>query len=190
METIEELMVHLDGATPETVHKMAREKGSLAVRLAMLGLAAVRKAQSPLWWGYPPGIFIGYKWNGKPMQDLVAGLAEHIRGLGYRAYLDIENLDQGADAYFQIPQFIVSLQECSFYVLLLTELSGDMISARKNKTSWIFDEHQHAIRLVNSGRLFIVPVLVEPDGAIDAYRMDQMIDLTATPGDSQSLRVS
>jgi hypothetical protein len=183
MENIEDLMIQLDGADSETVNRIAWEKGSLPVRLAMLGIASVRKGVSPLWWGYPPGVFIGYKWYGKPMHDLVVGLAEHIRGLGYRAFLDAENLDQDADAYFQIPKFITSLQDCTFYVLLLTELSADMITARKHKTTWIFDEVQHAISLVNSGRLFIVPVLLEPKGLTDDFTPERVIDLTATPRD-------
>ena len=187
MKSIQDLMIELDGADPETVNRIAWQEGSLPVRLAMLGLASIRKGQSPLWWGYPPGVFIGYKWNGQPMHDLVAGLAEHVRGLGYRAFLDVENLDEDADAYFRIPGFITALQDCTFYLLLLTELSGDMLSARKGKTTWIFDEYQHAVRLVNSGRLFIVPVLLEPKGAIDAFTAEQVIDLTATPRDLGAL---
>ncbi len=183
MESIEDLMIQLDGADSETVNRIAWEKGSLPVRLAMLGLASIRKDENPLWWGYPPGVFIGYKWAGKPVHDLVVDLAEHIRGLGYRAFLDVENLDESADAYFKIPQFITSLQDCLFYVLLLTELSADMITARKGKTTWIFDEHQHAVRLVNSGRLIIVPVLLEPKGTTDDYTRDNTIDLTAIPRD-------
>jgi hypothetical protein len=183
MESIEDLMRQLDGADPETVKRIAWEKGSLPVRLAMLGLASVRKGNSPLWWGYPPGVFIGYKWEGKALHDLVLALAEHVRSAGYRAFLDVENLDEGADAYFQIPGFITSLQDCTFYVLLLTQLSADMIAARKGKTTWIFDEYQHAVRLTNSGRLFIVPVLLEPGGATDPFTPPRVIDLTAAPRD-------
>jgi hypothetical protein len=188
IKTIKELMIELDGADPETVNRIAWKEGSLPVRLAMLGLASIRKGESPLWWGYPPGVFIGYKWSGKPMHDLVVGLAEHVRGLGYRAFLDVENLDEDADAYFRIPEFITSLQDCSFYVLLLTELSADVLTARKGKTTWIFDEYQHAVRLVNSGRLIIVPVLLEPKGMTDAFTPEQVIDLTATPRDFGKLR--
>jgi len=181
MTNIEDLMIELDGADPETVNRIAWREGSLPVRLAMLGLASIRKQERPLWWGYPPGVFIGYKWSGKPMHDLVVGLADHIRGLGYRAFLDVESLDEDADAYFKIPQFITSLQDCAFYVLLLTESSADMLAARHNKTTWIFDEYQHAGRLTNSGRLFIVPVSVEPKGLIDPFTPQTVIDLTSTP---------
>ena len=183
MEAIQELMIELDGADPETVNRIAWEKGSLPVRLAMLGLASVRKSANSLWWGYPPGVFIGYKRSGEAMHEFVVSLAEHIRGLGYRAFLDSENLDEDADAYFEIPTFITSLQDCTFYLLLLTELSADMIAARKGKTTWIFDEYQHAVRLANSGRLVIIPVLLEPEGMIDTFTADQVIDLTADPHD-------
>jgi hypothetical protein len=183
MDDIQKLMIQLDGADLETVNRIAWENGSLPVRLAMLGLASIRKGESPLWWGYPPGVFVGYKWNGKPMHDFVVGLAGHIRGLGYRVFLDVEELDRDADAYFRIPGFITSLQDCSFYVLLLTELSADIITARRGKTTWIFDEYQHACRLVNCGRLIIVPVLLEPNGLTDYFTPENVIDLTANPRD-------
>ena len=178
MDRIEDLMIELYGADPETVNRIAWEKGSLPVRLAMLGLASIRKGDSPLWWGYPPGVFISYKWDGEPMRDLVTDLAEHVRELGYQAFLDVENLDEDVDAYFQIPKFITSLQDCTFYVLLLTELSADLMTGRKGKTTWIHDEYQHAVRLANSGRLNIVPVLLEPKGTTDYYTLDNVIDLT------------
>jgi hypothetical protein len=183
LKRIQDLMVELDGADPETVQRIAWQEGSLPVRLAMLGLASVRKAESPLWWGCPPGVFIGYKWEGEPMRQTAMAIADHVRGLGYEAHLDVENLDADADAYFQIPQFITALQDCSFYVLLLTEQSADMITARKGKTSWLFDEYQHAVRLANAGRLFIVPVLLEPGGMSDMFAPEHLIDLSATPGD-------
>lgn len=188
MKTIQDLMIELDGADPETVKRIAWKEGSLPVRLAMLGLASIHKGESSLWWGYPPGVFIGYKWNGQPMHDLVVSFAEHVRGLGYRAFLDLENLDEDADAYFRIPEFITSLQNCQFYVLLLTELSGDMLTARKHKTTWIFDEYQHAARLMNSGRLFIIPVLLEPKGRTDMFGPEEVIDLTANPKDFGKLQ--
>lgn len=187
MKDFRDLMIELEGADPDEVNRIASKEGSLPVRLAMLGLASSRKEESPLWWGYPPGVFIGYKWSGKNIHDLVVELASHIRGLGYRAFLDVENLDENADAYFRIPQFITSLQDCTFYVLLLTELSADMITARKGKTTWIFDEYQHAVRLVNSGRLAIIPVLLEPEGVTDFFTPERVIDLTGAPRNFEKL---
>jgi hypothetical protein len=187
MESIESLMAQLDGADAETVNRIAWERGSLPVRLAMLGLASLRKAHGPLWWGYPPGVFISYKWDGAPMRELALDLAAHVRALGYRAYLDVENLDADADAYFQIPQFIASLQDCTFYVLLLTERSADLMTARKGKTTWIHDEYQHAVRLASAGRLVVVPVLLEPGGMTTDFTPDRVLDLTADRRDFTAL---
>lgn len=178
MDSIQDLMVELDGADAETVNRIAWQKGSLPVRVAMLGLAAIRKETSPLWFGYPPGVFISYKWAGQSTRDLVLAMADHVRGLGYRSFLDLENLDEDADGYFQVPAFIAALQECTFYVLLLTELSADLMTGRRGKTSWIHEEYQHAVRLANSGRLVVVPVLLEPNGATDSFTSANSIDLT------------
>jgi hypothetical protein len=183
METIHDLMVQLDGADAETVNRLAWEKGSLPVRLAMLGLASARKTTSPLWYGYPPGVFISYKRTGETTRKLVAALADHIRGLGYRAFLDVESLDDDADPYFKVPAFIASLQDCTFYVLLLTELTADLMTGRRGKTSWIHDESQHALRLTNAGRLVVVPVMLEPGGATDSFSTANSIDLTANDRD-------
>jgi hypothetical protein len=187
MESIQDLMAELDGADEETVKRIAWEKGSLPVRLAMLGLAAIRKGRSPLWYGYPPGVFISYKWAGEPIQKLVLALAGHLRDLGYRAFLEVENLDEDADAYFQIPQFITSLQDCTYYLLLLTELSAGLMTGRKGKTTWIHDEYQHALRLVNQGRLVLIPVLLEPDGTTEFFGRDDVVDLTADQRDFRKL---
>jgi hypothetical protein len=64
-------MLELEGADPETVSRVAWERGSLPVRLALLGLASIRNGGDPLWWGYPPGVLISYKWDGAAMRGLM-----------------------------------------------------------------------------------------------------------------------
>lgn len=187
MEDIRSLMLELDGADAETVERIAMERGSLPVRLAMLGLASVRRGEDPLWWGYPPGVFISYKREGEAMRGLVTSVADHVRSLGYRPFLDVEHLDDEADAYFQIPTFITSLQECTFYLLLLNRASLRLIYAGGGKTTWIHDEFQHALRLVKAGRLIMVPILLEPEGMPGFFDATQVIDLTAEPRDLAAL---
>lgn len=187
MYDIRSLMVELAGADPETVNRIAWEKGSLPVRLAMLGLAAIKRGSSPLWYSYPPGVFISYKWADGPISEYVLDLATHLQELGCRAYLDRENLDRDADAYFSIPRFITSMQECTYYILLLTELCADLMTARKGWTSWIHDEYQHAARLVNSGRLVIIPILLEPNGTTEYFTRNNVIDLTPNWRDFRKL---
>ncbi len=188
LETLQELMIRLDGATREEVDQTAMKYGSLPTRLAMLGLASIRKGNSSLWWGYPPGVFISYKWAGDEMHKYAKELAEYIRGLGYRAYLDIENLDAEADAYFQIPEFITSMQYCTFYLLLLTEQAADFIFARKGKTTWIHEEYQHAVRMTNAGRLIMVPVLAEEGDFTEVFPKSATLDLTNGTDDFPKLK--
>ncbi|HEY0004365.1 MAG TPA: toll/interleukin-1 receptor domain-containing protein [Pyrinomonadaceae bacterium] len=175
---LEELMIELYDANHEQIQAALREYGTLPVRLAMLGIASSKKESSPFYYGSPPGVFISYKWDGEPMRQYVTALASHIRSRGYRVFLDVEELDENADNYTAVPQFITSVQECSYYVLLLTEKTADFITARKHKTSWIFDEFQHALRLVNAGRLLLVPLLVEEGGINDILTREMVIDIS------------
>ena len=107
---LQDLMVKLFDATPDQIRAAVREYGSLSVRLAMLGVAASKRVNSPLYYGYPPGVFISYKWDGEPMKQYVKTLATHLRSRGYRAFLDVDELDANADNYSSVPQFITSLQ--------------------------------------------------------------------------------
>ena len=178
MYEISNLMAELENADADVVERTAQERGSLPVRLAMLGLAVIRKGSSPLWNGYPPGVFISYKWADEALTQFVGDLAEHLRRLGYRAFLDRENVDADADTQFSVPAFVASLQDCSYYLLLLTEWCADLMSGRRGKTSWIFDEYQQAIRLVNDGRLVVIPVLMESGGLTDFFTSDRVVDVT------------
>ena len=187
MRTLQELMAELFDADQDRIQAAAREHGTLSVRLAMLGIASSKKASSPFWYGYPPGVFISYKWDGEAMRSYVLALASHLRGRGYSPFLDVEELDARADNYFSVPQFIVSLQECVYYLLLLTERTADYISARGGQTSWIFDEWQHAVRLVNAGKLVLIPLLLEEGGTTDLFTREMVVDLSGDRYDFSAL---
>ena len=82
-----------------------------------------------------------------------------------------------------------SVRRCSSapILLLLTELSADLMTARKGKTTWIHDEYQHAVRLVNQGRLVLIPVLLEPGGTTEFFSPDNVVDLTADQRDFRKI---
>jgi hypothetical protein len=178
MITLQEIMAELLDADADRIAAAVLTYGPLPVRLAMLGIASTKKGESPVYYGYPPGVFLSYKWEGEAMQSYVKALASYLRGRGYLPFLDIENLDSNADDYFAVPQFITSLQQCVYYLLLLTEQTADYVTARKHKTSWIFDEYQHAVRLVNSGRMILIPLLLEEGGITEFFGRDRVVDLS------------
>lgn len=175
---LQQLMIDLFDANPEQVQAAVREYGTLSVRLAMLGVASSKREANTLYYGYPPGVFISYKWDGEAMKQYVMSVASHLRSRGYRAFLDVEELSADADDYSSVPQYISSIQECVYYVLLLTEKTASYITARHGQTSWIFDEYQHAIRLQTAGRLIFIPLLLEEEGTTDFFTRDIVVDMT------------
>ncbi len=161
----------------EKIVEAVEQYGNLPVKIALLGLATEKRVYSPYWVGCPPGVFLSYKWNGPESKAYVARIHSYLSELGYRVYYDQNELDENADTYTAVPQYISSIGDCQFYVLILTEKTADYITARNNKTSWIFDEYQQAVKLVNLGRLWLVPLLIEPKGAFGDYGQ-LCIDLT------------
>ena len=84
---------------------------------------------------------------------------------------------RGADTFTEVPAFISYVGESQYYVLVLTEKTADFITARNKKTSWIFDEYQQALILANSGKLQLVPLLVEENGVTDFFTKNSTINL-------------
>ena len=151
------------------------ERGSLPVRLAMLGLASSARTRARCG-GYPPAsssIQVEREAHARPR-----GRPRRTRSAdGLPGVPRCGEPREDADAYFRIPGFITSLQD-STSTSAAHELSADMLTARTNKTTWVFDEYQHAVRLVNSGRLFIVPCS-GTQGRPTRSRLEKVIDLTA-----------
>jgi len=158
---------------------MVREYGNLAVKIALLGIASRKKLYNPFWIGCPPGVFLSYKWNGPASKDYVQQIHDYLARLGYHVFFDKNELAEDADGYTSVPEYIANVANCQYYMLILTEKTADYITARTGKTSWIFDEYQQALMLVNEGRMFIVPLLVEEKGQTDYFTKQNCIDITA-----------
>lgn len=146
-----------------------KQYGNLPVKIALLALATEKRIYSPYWIGCPPGVFLSYKWNGPQSKAYVEKVHDYLIALGYNVYFDQIELDETADTYTEVPAYISHVGDCQYYVLILTRKTADYIKARNNKTSWIFDEYQQAVKLVNLGRLWLVPLLIEEEGKFDVY---------------------
>lgn len=180
MATISEIMELLRGKENDinAIIPIAKEHSSLSVKIALLGLACEKRIYNPHWIGCPPSVFLSYKWNGSQSRDYVALVHDYLVNKGYQVYFDKNELSEDADGYTQVPNYIAHVADCQYYVLILTEKTADYVTARKGKTSWIFDEYQQAVSLVNLGRLFLVPILVEENGLTDFFTKNNVIDLT------------
>ncbi len=179
MVSYEEIRKKIEGRESDRpyISEMIKQYGSLAVKIALLANASLKKLFNPYWIGCPPGVFLSYKWNGPESRDYVQAIHDYLTNLGYRAFFDRNELPEDADTYTEVPEFIANVANCQYYLLVLTEKTADYITARTGKTSWIFDEYQQAISLVNSGRMSVVPVLVEERGTTDFYSKENTISL-------------
>lgn len=162
----------------EAIIPLARTYSPLLVKQALLGIACQKRIYNPHWIGAPPSVFLSYKWNGPQSRDYVEVIHDYLVDKGYKVYFDRNELSEDADGFTEVPEYIAHVADCQYYLLILTEKTADYIAARTGKTSWIYDEYQQAINLVNQGRQFLVPVLIEPKGVTDFYTKDNVIDLT------------
>jgi TIR domain len=189
MKTFHEIMKELEGKESDIaeINKALHLYGNLAVKIALLGIAATKRLYNPWWIGCPPSVFLSYKWNGPASRDYVEKIHDYLTRQGYRVFFDRNELDENANTYTEVPEFISKVAEAQYYLLVLTEKTADYVDARHNKTSWIFDEYQQAVHLVNAGRLILVPLLVEENGATAFFTKDKTIDVTANPYDLSKL---
>lgn len=189
MISFDEIRKKLEGRESDRAYisGMIREYGNLAVKIALLSNASLKKLFNPYWIGCPPGIFLSYKWNGPDSRDYVQGIHDYLSALGYYVFFDRNELPEDADTYTEVPEFIANVANSQYYLLVLTEKTADYITARTGKTSWIFDEYQQAISLVNQGRMCVVPVLVEEGGVTDFFTKENTINLVKDRYDFKKL---
>ncbi|MGZ5189424.1 MAG: TIR domain-containing protein [Flavisolibacter sp.] len=179
MITIDEVRKKLEGRETDRAYisEMVKQYGNLSVKIALLANASIKKLFNPFWIGCPPGIFLSYKWNGPASRDYVQQLHDYLTGLGYHVFFDRNELSEDADTYTSVPEFISNVANCQYYLIVLTEKTAEYITARTGKTSWIFDEYQQAVTLVNNGRMGLVPVVVEEGGKTDFFTEENTINL-------------
>jgi len=179
MLSFEEIRNKLEGRETdrEYIISMVKEYGNLAVKIVLLGIASNKKLYNPFWIGCPPGVFLSYKWNGPASKEYVQQIHDYLIILGYHVYFDKNELDEDADGYTAVPEYIANVANCQYYMLILTEKTADYITARNGKTSWIFDEYQQAVSLVNKGRMLLVPLLIEENGETDFFTKQNTINL-------------
>ena len=170
--TIEDLMVQLDGADEATVKRIAWEVDRC--RCAWRCSASRRSARDTVHCGTAIRPACSSPTNGRRAhEEARVSRSPGTCGVsGTERSWTWEISTRGADAYFQIPQFITSLQDCTYYPAADRTLRGSH-DCPEGQTTWIHDEYQHAVRLVNQGRLVLIPVLLEPGGTTEFLQPGQ-----------------
>jgi hypothetical protein len=144
------------------LREVMRHFGALAARLTMLWIAFEDRQALPAVRNYPPAVFIAYKWGGPEHQAWVRDLAAELRRRGYQVLLDQDHLAVDASNFAEVPAYIARLVGSDVCLVVVTEQYLDLVEARQNKTSWVYDEFDVAARLADHGRLRICALWKDP----------------------------
>lgn len=93
--------------------------------------------------GYPPRVFISYRWEGDEHRAWVQRVAEAFRDSGHEVLFDKEQLP-GNCPHMDVPEYVARLADCHYVVMVVTPsyLESD---------TWVWDEINIAVTLRNQG---------------------------------------
>ncbi|MFC1555220.1 TIR domain-containing protein [candidate division KSB1 bacterium] len=174
--SFDELEGIVENASDEELYELRKEIGFLGVNLALFRVAIKNKLDMPKLCGYPPRIFISYRWESAEHKEWVKKLADYLENRGFYVYLDQNEKYNEEDLDREIPLFISSIAYCRYFLIVITNAYIDNIQARKGHTSWVFDEHQQALHLSEYNRIKFIGVIKEdselPGGCFKGNTID------------------
>jgi hypothetical protein len=133
--TVEELRVLLKDANIDTVRKYINIYGVLTVQIALLQNAMMEKLALPNIKGYPPQVFISYRWENEAHKLWVLKLARFLERSGFHVHFDQNDLDAKAGLQ-EVPAFVSSIAAAQYALVINSPGYIDRVTARKNQTSW------------------------------------------------------
>jgi TIR domain len=159
--TVDEMVRYVRSGGPDGLAAILKHYGTLNARLVTLRIALEDRLAQPRVKNHPPAVFVAYKWEKDAHNAWVHALAEELKRRGYDVLLDQDHLEHDASNYDAVPSYIARLVDCDFCLVVVTERYLDLVEARHDQTSWVFDEYQVATELHMQGRLQILAVLKE-----------------------------
>lgn len=129
------------------VEDTIRRVGNLGLARAALNSAVRDRASCPKIHGYPPTIFISYRWEDAEMKEWTWQLARHLERRGYRIYLDQDvQRDTGSNPIY-IGRYVALIVDCDVIVTVATPqyIAGIM------RRTWLFEERQLANLAIRRG---------------------------------------
>lgn len=174
----EELRVILKGADLATIKEYIKVYGVLTVRLALFHNAVLGKLQLPRIKGYPPGIFISYRWENEEHKHWVKKLAEYLKTSGFKVYFDQFQIESSHPEDFrEVPLFIATIASAQYALIINSTGYIDRVTARNNETSWVYDEFQQITYLVKAHKLKARGILVNGNEHLKLFDTFNMVDL-------------
>ncbi|GIF20152.1 tetratricopeptide (TPR) repeat protein/rubredoxin [Actinoplanes tereljensis] len=136
-ETLDDLVGTAPRPRPR-IEAAAKRAGSLRLRRAALW-SAVRELQDrPRTAGYPPRIFVSYRWEDEAVQQWCRRLTAHLRDRGYEVLLDLENLEEDlGPAGVNIAGYVARLVDVQAVLRIITRPYVDGLARE-----WLLAEDQ------------------------------------------------
>ena len=159
--------------------------GLQAIWIAALNNEIEVRLKRPRLHGYPPKIFISYRWADDEQKTWVKKLGLHLKNQGFEILLDQLEVpgptsEDVREHGLSVPEFVGKIADCKYIFIVITPRYCDVVnpkteSGEKNPNGWVFDEYQMALRLRKECLAQIIGILKEgeqiPDGC------DLLIDL-------------
>lgn len=184
-----DLAERIDINDPENLRFHLNSYGVLGVNLALLNQSINKKLRIPLTEGYPPTFFISYRWENEEHKEYVKYVAKTIENQGFKVHFDQNILEDEIkiENFNKVPEFVSSIADCHYFLMIITEKYIDNIIARKGKTSWVYDEQQNALYLQNNHRISLIGLVVEDDNDIDLLGSKYLINVSNNKYDLSKL---
>jgi hypothetical protein len=114
--------------------------------------------------GYPPAIFISYKWSDEKHSNWIRKLVKYLEAANFHVYVDYKADKLVKDTFENVPEFLGKIAKSQYFLIIATKDYLDFILAQDGKTSWVFDENQQALTLSNENMLKIIGITFPNEG--------------------------
>lgn len=156
---LEDLLTREDG-TMMSVKEAVKYYGNRGVWIAALNSEIRDKLRRPRLKGYPPRIFISYRWESEEHKAWVRKLASRLRERGFEVLLDQFQSMEGSR--LNVPKYVSSIAECHYFVIIITSGYCEVVDrSGKGPDGWVFDEYQTALSFSKGALIKIICILKE-----------------------------
>jgi len=141
IETLDDLLRQPDGKRL-SIREALGLFGYRAVWIAALNGHVKDISRKPKLHGYPPRIFISYKWQDDAHGRWVRSVTDAFRDIGYEVLLD--QYDCTVKDHMDVPRYVSLVAESHYIVMIVTAEYLEM-------GTWVFDESNMAANLSEQG---------------------------------------
>jgi len=165
IRTLDDLLLRKDG-TKRTIKEAAKLYGYRAIWVASLNSEILARNDGVHLQGYPPRIFISYRWENEGIKNWVLNLAQAVKQKGYEVLLD--QFQEKIKSTLDVPKYVSNIADCEYALIVITPGYCEVAGYRSNPVEigtdgWVLDEYQWVLRLSKQNRIKSIGILREGD---------------------------